>query len=350
MPEFSNSRTIGAKVHVDDITNPDHAQYDMTMGMDLLESLGIDLPFSKKLVTWDDLQIPMKNCGTITNRDITENIYEATQEPSILCMSKDRHNEIIKQMYAKIDIDEHVKMLKHLSSEEQVKLAEVLSAYSDMYEGTIGTLNIPPVHFELKPDAKPYHARPFPIPKAYKNLTKEECGQFDKDTIWHHTLDSEWAVPTFIVPKKTGDVRVVTDFWELNKAIVQKPYPLPKILDILQKMEKFKCTTTVDLRKGYYHIPLDKATQKLCTTVLPWGKYSYERLPMGIATSPDIFQKAMNDVFGDLDYVIVYLDDILILSNEDDTFDDHLAKLNKVFKRSHHMGMKINLLKTNSII
>ena len=67
---------------------------------------------------------------------------------------------------------------------------------------------------------------------------------------------------------------------------------------------------------------------------------------MGIATSPDIFQKAMNDVFGDLDYVIVYLDDILILSNEDDTFDDHLAKLNEVFKRSHHMGMKINLLKT----
>ena len=78
--------------------------------------------------------------------------------------------------------------------------------------------------------------------------------------------------------------------------------------------------------------PLDKATQKLCTTVLPWGKYLYERLPMGIATSPDIFQKAMNDVFGDLDHVIVYLDDILILSNEDDTFDDHLAKLNEDFK------------------
>ena len=123
LPEFSNSRTIGAKVHVDDITNPDNAQYDMIMGTDLLESLGIDLLFSKKLVTWDDLQIPMKNRGTITDRDITKNIYEATQEPSILRMSEDRHNEIIKQMYAKIDIDEHVKMLKHLSSKEQVKLA-----------------------------------------------------------------------------------------------------------------------------------------------------------------------------------------------------------------------------------
>ena len=85
---------------------------------------------------------------------------------------------------------------------------------------------------------------------------------------------------------------------------------------ILQKMECFKYATAIDLRKGYYHIPLDKETQKLCTTVLPWGKYSYERLPMGIATSPDIFQKAMNTIFGDLDSVFVYLDDILILSDD----------------------------------
>ena len=111
-------------------------------------------------------------------------------------------------------------------------------------------------------------------------------------------------------------------------------------------MERFKYATAIDLRKGYYHIPLDKETQKLCTTILPWGKYSYNRLPMGIATSPDIFQKAMNDIFGDLDYVLVYLDDILILSNEEDDFNAHLEKVKVVFSRLHKMGMKVNLLKT----
>ena len=70
-----------------------------------------------------------------------------------------------------------------------------------MYEGAIRTLNIEPVHFELKPNATPFHAKPFPIPKAYENLTKEECGWFEKDTIWHHTLDSVWAAPSFIVLK-----------------------------------------------------------------------------------------------------------------------------------------------------
>ena len=67
---------------------------------------------------------------------------------------------------------------------------------------------------------------------------------------------------------------------------------------------------------------------------------------MGIATSPDIFQKAMNDIFGDLDYVLVYLDDILILSKDEDSFEDHLNKIKTVFSRLHKMGMKVNLLKT----
>ena len=115
----------------------------------------------------------------------------------------------------------------------------MLQKYLDIYEGSIGTLKIEPVKFELKPNSTPYHAKPFPIPKAYEKLTKEECQRFAKDKIWHHTLDSEWAAPSFIVPKKTGDVRVVTDFRELNKRMIRKPYPIPKILDILQKMERF---------------------------------------------------------------------------------------------------------------
>ena len=95
-----------------------------------------------------------------------------------------------------------------------------------------------------------------------------------------------------------------------------------------------------------HHIPLDTETSKLCTTIFLWGKCHYLHLPMGIATSPDAFQKAMNDAFGDLDCVLVHLDDILILSNHEDSFEDHLAKVNEVFSRPHKMGMKVNLHKT----
>ena len=162
-------------------------------------------------------------------------------------------------------------------------------------------------------------------------MTREECQIFEDAGIWEHILDSEWASANFFVPKENNDFWIVTDFRELNKWIKLKPYPLPKVQDVLQKMEQFKYATEIDLRKGYDHIPLDDETSKLCTTVFPWGKYSYKLLPMGIRRVPKIFQKAMNDILSDIDYVIEYIDDILILSNVEDTSDDHLNKYEKSF-------------------
>ncbi len=69
--------------------------------------------------------------------------------------------------------------------------------------------------------------------------------------------ESEWASPTFIIPKKQGTVRFVTSFIEVNKIIVQTPYPVPKISTVLQEMDGFTYTTSLDLNMGYYTIRLD---------------------------------------------------------------------------------------------
>jgi hypothetical protein len=79
---------------------------------------------------------------------------------------------------------------------------------------------------------------------------------------------------------------------------------------------------------GYYHIPLDLEAQKLCTTILPWGKYQYKRLPMGVKTSPDIFQRIMYELLGEIPNIQVYLYDILITSNG--TFEEHAEKMEKI--------------------
>ncbi len=200
--------------------------------------------------------------------------------------------------------------------------------------------------FRTQENATPYHAKPFPIPKAYEPTTRKECERFEQIGVWYHNPDSEWAAPTFIQPKKTGDVRIPTDLRELNKCIVRKPYPLPKIQDMLQKLESFSYATALDLSMGYYHIPLDKASQKLCTTILPWGKYSYAKLPMGLSCSPDIFQSIMNELLGDLSYVLVYIDDILILNNTNETADDHMVKVQTVLKRLETAGFAVNLRKS----
>ena len=161
--------------------------------------------------------------------------------------------------------------------------------------------------------------------------------------VFGEAYDSEWTAPTFIQPKKDKTVRILTDFRRLNEQIKRKPFPLPKISDLLQKLSGFKYATAIDLSMGYYHIPLDEASQKLCTTILPWGKYRYKRLPMGIKNSPDIFQAIMADLLGDLDFARTYIDDILITS--DGTFEDHMKKLSMVLARLEKAGFRANVRK-----
>ena len=159
---------------------------------------------------------------------------------------------------AVFDIDEYVESLINLSLEIRKKLKETLKKTPKAFKGGLGTLKIKPIKIKLKPGAVPYHAKPFPIPKAYEETTRKECRRFCEIGVWYYNPDSEWAAPTFIQPKKTGDVRILTDFRQLNRYIIRSPFPLPKIQDMLQKLEGFSYATALDLSMGYYHIPLSK--------------------------------------------------------------------------------------------
>eukprot|EP00804_Cyclotella_cryptica_P003898 CCRYP_015755-RA/>CCRYP_015755-RA protein AED:0.38 eAED:0.40 QI:0/0/0/1/0/0/2/0/465 len=96
--------------------------------------------------------------------------------------------------------------------------------------------------------------------------------------------------------KKDNTVRVVSNFRELNKRVVRKPFPIPKTSTVLQELEGFTYATALDLHMGYYTIRLDPDASEICTIIFPWGKYSYLRLPMGVACSPDIFQAKIDGI------------------------------------------------------
>jgi hypothetical protein len=82
---------------------------------------------------------------------------------------------------------------------------------------------------------------------------------------------------------------------------------------------------------GYYTIRLDPDASKICSIILPWGKHSYLRLPMGVACSPDIFQAKISELMGTLEFVRTYIDDLLCITKGG--LDDHLNKLKRVFIR-----------------
>ncbi len=72
---------------------------------------------------------------------------------------------------------------------------------------------------------------------------------------------------------------------------------------MFQELEGFTYTVALDLNMGYYTISLDLDASKICTIIFPWGKYSYKRLPMGIAGSPNLFQEKMSNLMATLEFI-----------------------------------------------
>ena len=95
---------------------------------------------------------------------------------------------------------------------------------------------------------------------------------------------------------------------------------------------------------GYYHVTLTPESRALCTIVLRFGKYEYNRLPMGVTNSADIFQEKMSKLFVGFDYVRAYIDDLLVTTKS--TFKDHLMKLETVLIKLEKAGLKVNFAKS----
>ena len=113
-----------------------------------------------------------------------------------------------------------------------------------MFDGTLGNYTGTEYKIELLEGAKLYHAKLFPIPKVHEETLKTEVNRLVKIGILKRKNNSEWAAPTFIVPKKNGTVCFISDFRELNRRIKRKPFPIPnpipKIQDLLLNLEGFK--------------------------------------------------------------------------------------------------------------
>ena len=334
MTEFDVEKVIEWNFHV----TPRSFGYDMIVGRDLLEPLGIDIKYSSKAIEWDGISIPMK--GQEASRKDSNHVEDSEK----VIQSTERIKKILDAKYEPADLDKVVESHTHLTEEEQKPLRALLEKYKTLFDGTLGTWRNEQYNIELRPDAKPYHARAYPIPQTYEQTLRVEVQRLCEVGVLKKVNRSEWAAPTFIIPKKDGSVRFISDFRELNKRIYRKPYPIPKIQDLMLKLEGFQYGTSLDLNMGYYHIELSPHSKRLCTIVLPWGKYEYQRLPMGLCNSPDIFQEKISTLMDGLEYVRAYIDDLLCITKG--SWRDHLEKLEEVLKRVSRAGLKVNAKKS----
>jgi hypothetical protein len=127
------------------------------------------------------------------------------------------------------------------------------------------------VDLELKDkNEKPYHARAYPVPHSQEQLLKDEVQRLVDFGVLRKVDRSELACPIFTIAKPDKALRSQADLRKLNKRIKRKPFPIPKINDLLRKLEGFHLVTSLGLNMGYYHIGLTPYASTLCTVVLPW--------------------------------------------------------------------------------
>ena len=94
---------------------------------------------------------------------------------------------------------------------------------------------------------------------------------------------------------------------------------------------------------GYYRIRLSEKAGNLCTIILPWGKYRYKCLTMGVSNSPDIFQDNMNEMFCRFEFIQVYINDMLIITKGD--WSDQLEKMEPTLQKHKDNGLNCNIKK-----
>ena len=149
---------------------------------------------------------------------------------------------------------------------------------------------------------------------------------------------SPHGAPVLFARKKDGSLRLCIDFRGLNKISKKDRYPLPFISDLLTTAGKARLYTTIDLRNAYYLVRIAEGDKWKTAFRTRYGSFEWLVMPFGLTNAPSAFQRFMNDIFSDLldVHVIIYLDDILIYS---DNPADHKKHVRKVLRRLRASGL-----------
>lgn len=203
---------------------------------------------------------------------------------------------------------------------------ELIDEFKDVVGDEIGCL---PEEYEIKIDmsTSPVIHAPRPVPAAIRDQVKKELDHLQRcNIIAPVQKPTEWVNSMVCVRKKNGRVRICIDPTDLNKAIQREHYPMNELDDTVTRVHGSKYFSTLDANMGYYQVKLTDESSYATTFNTPFGHYRYLRLPMGLKSSSEVFQREMVMHFGDIEGVEIVVDDILVHGK---TLEEHNSRLRK---------------------
>ena len=200
--------------------------------------------------------------------------------------------------------------------------------YSDLVKHTIHTKDEEPVK-------SPYRRIP---PTQFLEVRQHIQNLLDKNII--EPSHSSYASPIVLVKKKTGELRICVDYRKLNDKTIKDSFPLPRIEEVMDCLNGANWFSILDFSSAYHQIAMDEETKQKSAFVTPFGLFTWNRMPFGLCNSPATFQRFMQQCFTTelFEILLIYLDDLLVFS---DTFEKHLANLDKILTIITEKGLKL---------
>lgn len=256
-----------------------------------------------------------------------------------------RNNQIISLKPIEASDDDEANFLLHIRVDDEKigmpdDLTDDIRQLIEQYKPAKSTRSDIELNISML-DEVPVFQQPRRLPFAQRDIVEEQVQKWINDGV-AIPFSSEYASPVVVVRKKDGSSRVCIDYRNLNQKMIKDRYPVPNMDDILDKLQKVKIFSTIDLKNGFFHVPVNENSRKYLSFVTQSGQYTFLKTPFGCCNSPRVFQRYINDVFRDLiqkKIMMVYMDDAVILAENE---EEAKQNLKLVLKYAANAGLEIN--------
>jgi transposase InsO family protein len=219
---------------------------------------------------------------------------------------------------------------------------QVLSEYPELFEG-LGRIRDVEYNIEIDTTVKPVVHAPRKVPIALKTKVKEELDRMVKQgVIVPVETPTDWVSSMVVVQKPGGKIRICIDPRDLNKAIKREHYPMKTVEEVAAELSSAKVFSVLDAGQAYYQIKVSDASSDLLTFNSPYGRYKFLRMPFGIKSAPEVWQRTASQIFDGLEGAAVIMDDVLVWGKD---MQEHNERLRATLQRASDAKLTLNKTK-----